>query len=70
MIDNGFSRREVISRMHELDLDEADVRALILTHEHSDHVSGVAVWCRRFDGPLFASRRHRRGAQVPRLPAV
>ena len=56
MIDDGFSRRETISRMHELDLDEGRVRALILTHEHSDHVSGVSVWCRRFEGALFASR--------------
>lgn len=56
MIDNGFSRREVLSRMHELDLDEGRVRALILTHEHSDHVSGVTVWCRRFEGELFASK--------------
>ena len=55
MIDNGFSRREVIARMHELDLDEDDVQALLLTHEHSDHISGVTVWCRRFDGALFAS---------------
>lgn len=55
MIDDGFSRREVISRMHELDLDETAVRALILTHEHSDHVSGVSVWCRRFEGELWAS---------------
>lgn len=55
MIDDGFSRREVISRMHELDLNEDDVRALILTHEHSDHVSGVSVWCRRFTGELYAS---------------
>lgn len=55
MIDNGFSRRETISRMHELDLDESRVRALILTHEHSDHVSGVSVWCRRFEGELWAS---------------
>lgn len=56
MIDDGFSRRETVSRMHELDLDENRVRALILTHEHSDHVSGVTVWCRRFDGALYASR--------------
>ena len=55
MIDNGFSRREVIARMHELDLDENKVRALLLTHEHGDHVSGVTVWCRRFEGELFAS---------------
>lgn len=55
MIDDGFSRREVLTRMHDLDLNEDDVRALILTHEHSDHVSGVSVWVKRFDGPLFAS---------------
>lgn len=55
MIDNGFSRRETLARMHELGLSEDDVRALILTHEHTDHVSGVSVWCKRFDGALYAS---------------
>lgn len=55
MIDDGFSRREVLSRMHDLGLDEANVRALMLTHEHGDHVSGVSVWVKRFDGPLYAS---------------
>ena len=55
MIDNGFSRREVLSRMHELELDEGDVRALILTHEHPDHGSGVSVWVKIFEGELLAS---------------
>ncbi|MDO4437488.1 MAG: MBL fold metallo-hydrolase [Coriobacteriaceae bacterium] len=56
MIDNGFSRRETVSRMHQLGLNEEDVRALILTHEHSDHVSGVSVWVKRWEGRLFASQ--------------
>lgn len=55
MVDDGFSRREVLSRMHRLDISEDDVRALILTHEHSDHVGGVSVWVKRFDGDLYAS---------------
>ena len=55
MIDDGFSRREVLKRMGELGLDAEDVQALVLTHEHSDHVSGLSVWCRRWEGPLFAS---------------
>lgn len=55
MIDNGFSRRETLARMHALGLDEIRVRALILTHEHSDHTRGVVVWCKRFSGTLIAS---------------
>ena len=55
MIDNGFSRKRVIERMEALGLSESDVRALVLTHEHSDHVAGIEVWCRRWEGPMFAS---------------
>lgn len=55
MIDDGFSRKAVLERMHELGLSEGDVRALILTHEHTDHVSGISVWCNHFEGPLYAS---------------
>ena len=57
MIDNGFSRRKVLDRMHELGLSEDDVRAFVLTHEHSDHVSGLSVWCKKWEGPMFASYR-------------
>ena len=55
MVDNGFSRRETLRRMGELGLSEADVRGLILTHEHGDHVTGVGVWCRRWSGRMLAS---------------
>lgn len=55
MIDNGFARCKVLERMHELGLDERDVRALILTHEHTDHVSGISVWVKIFNGTLLAS---------------
>lgn len=56
MIDNGFSRREALGRMHQLGLSERNVCALIITHEHSDHVKGVGVWTRAFSTPVFATR--------------
>lgn len=55
MIDDGISRREVLKRMHELELCVEDVKALVLTHEHSDHIKGLAVWCKNWSGPMFCS---------------
>lgn len=55
MIDDGFSRREVLRRMDELGLDPQRIRALILTHEHGDHVTGITVFIKMFDIPLYAS---------------
>lgn len=55
MIDNGFPRREVLRRMEAIGINANEVRALIVTHEHSDHVKGLPVWCKHFTGPLFAS---------------
>ena len=69
MVDNGLSRREALARMDALGLDPEDVRALIVTHEHSDHVSGVPVWCRRFDVELYASAGTSRArAKTAELP--
>lgn len=55
MIDNGLSRREVLRRMESLNLHAEDVAALLLTHEHSDHVKGLPVWCKHWHGPLYTA---------------
>lgn len=55
LIDCGLSRRELMRRAAELGVDMGRVQALLLTHEHSDHVSGVSVFANRFDGQLMAT---------------
>ena len=56
MVDDGLSRRETLKRMAELGLSADNVSALLVTHEHSDHIKGLDVWCKHWRGPLFASR--------------
>ena len=55
LIDCGLSRRELLRRADELGVDVGRVAALLVTHEHSDHVSGVSVFANRFDGELVAT---------------
>lgn len=56
MVDDGLSRRETLKRMAELGLSADNVSALLITHEHSDHIKGLDIWCKHWHGPLFASR--------------
>ena len=55
LVDCGISRRSLMQRAGELGLDMGSVAALLLTHEHSDHVAGVSVFCNHFDGRLIAT---------------
>ena len=56
MIDDGLSRRETLKRMAKLGFSADNVSALLITHEHSDHIKGLDVWYKYCHGPLFASR--------------
>jgi len=55
LIDCGLSRKSLLARAAELGIDMGRVQAVLFTHEHSDHVSGARVFCRRFEGQLFAT---------------
>ena len=55
LIDCGLSRRELLRRSQELDIDTDHIAAVFITHEHSDHVGGLRVFAKHFDGPIFAT---------------
>ena len=42
--------------MAKLGFSADNVSALLITHEHSDHIKGLDVWYKYWHGPLFASR--------------
>lgn len=53
MIDCGFSLRETTRRLQRLGMRPGDLDAILVTHEHSDHASGVARLSRAHDIPVY-----------------
>lgn len=55
LIDCGFSVRETEARMQRLGRAASDLSAILVTHEHSDHIAGVAALARKYRLPVFAT---------------
>lgn len=53
MLDCGFTVRETVARLSRLDLQPEDISAILVTHEHSDHIGGVAAFARKFNRPVW-----------------
>jgi len=55
LIDAGLSAKETLLRMNGASLDPGLVGAVLVTHEHADHVKGLDVLARRLDVPVYAT---------------
>lgn len=55
LLDNGFNGRQLRLRLARAGLDLDDLDAVVLTHEHSDHVAGVPALLRRRPVPVYCS---------------
>lgn len=56
MIDCGFGVRETESRLARLNVKASDITALLVTHEHKDHIGGVFALARRHNVPVWMTR--------------
>ena len=69
LVDCGFSLRETERRLARLGLSAAQLSAVLVTHEHADHVHGVGLLSRRYNLPVYLSRGTLRGMRKPIEPA-
>jgi phosphoribosyl 1,2-cyclic phosphodiesterase len=53
LIDAGLSCRELLRRLAQAGLGPGAISAVIITHEHQDHIRGVGVLSRRHDIPVY-----------------
>ena len=64
LIDNGFSGKELLARLHLAGIDPPSLSAVLITHEHNDHIGGVGVLARRLNLPVYANVATHRAAEA------
>ena len=55
LVDNGFSLRRFRERLERFNLEPEMIDAVLLTHEHGDHSSGVERLCQSYQIPLWTA---------------
>jgi phosphoribosyl 1,2-cyclic phosphodiesterase len=53
LIDAGLSGKQIEAQLKEVGVDPKSLDAILVTHEHSDHIKGVGVLARRYDLPVY-----------------
>ena len=55
LVDCGLSGKQVALRLAALGIDVDSLDAIIVTHEHRDHIQGVSVLSRRHQLPVYCN---------------
>ena len=56
LVDAGLSKRDILARLAAIGEAAESLDAILVTHEHSDHVSGLVTLARQLDIPIFITR--------------
>ena len=62
LVDAGLSGIEIERRMKSRDLSPESLNAIVVTHEHDDHIRGVGILSRRYGLPVYISAKTREAA--------
>ena len=56
LVDVGLSGRRIENKLKKIDINPKSLTAILVTHEHSDHIHGVGVLSRRYNIPIYANK--------------
>lgn len=66
LVDCGLSGKQAEERLSEIGVDARSLKAILVTHEHSDHLHGVGTLSRRYNIPVYANEATMREVAKPK----
>lgn len=70
LVDCGFSLKETCARLARLHKTPEDITAILVTHEHSDHISGAGLLARNHNIPLWMTPGTRSQYNIGPVPEL
>ncbi len=70
LIDAGLSCRETEKRMMALGLSMSLVKAIFVSHEHSDHITGIAALSKKYRLPVYITNATYKNCNIPVEPVL
>lgn len=55
LVDAGLPGKNIENALKDIEQNPAEIDAIFVTHEHSDHIKGVGVLSRRYNIPVYAN---------------
>jgi len=56
LIDAGESAKKIETALNSIDVNIKDIDAVLVTHEHSDHIKGLSTLSKKFQLPIYANK--------------
>jgi phosphoribosyl 1,2-cyclic phosphodiesterase len=56
IIDAGISGKRIVEGLNAIDIGVQDLNGILVTHEHSDHISALGIMSRKCHVPIYATR--------------
>lgn len=64
LIDIGICHKELLARLNDIGVDLNDIDAILITHEHIDHIEGLKTLTQKVDIPVFANSETAKGIHL------
>lgn len=55
LVDCGVSSKKLEEALNSIDVKIDEINGILITHEHSDHVKGLATICKKYNIPVYAN---------------